>query len=175
MSWFLTHQFYGFTNRKCYKVGVYSSKYSSKSFSSEDPLSERNITFLYLWWSFYAKGRCTANTDSIVREKQPISLWRRANARNVSNVRLFYPHWQYSNLFIFRFVSLLCLSCTLRLLRSKRWTSFISTVHQPFNIFHSYFYTAYVEHYLLASYGFLKRGKMQISTSKIAYRYFGKR
>ena len=34
------------------------------------------------------------------------SFWRRANARNV---RLGYPYWQYTNLFIFRFVSL----CTL--------------------------------------------------------------
>ena len=25
------------------------------------------------------------------------------------NVRLYYPYWQYTNLFIFRFVSLLCL------------------------------------------------------------------
>ena len=34
----------------------------------------------------------------------------RANARNV---RLFYPYWQYTDLFIFRFVSLLCLCSTL--------------------------------------------------------------
>ena len=40
-----------------------------------------------------------------------VSLWRRANARNV---RLYYPYWQYTNLFIFRFVSLLCLRSTLR-------------------------------------------------------------
>ena len=41
-----------------------------------------------------------------------VSLWRRANARNV---RLYYPFWQYTNLFIFRFLSLLCLRSTLRL------------------------------------------------------------
>ena len=41
-----------------------------------------------------------------------VSLWRRANARNV---RLYYPYWQYTDLFIFRFVSLLCLRSTLRL------------------------------------------------------------
>ena len=29
------------------------------------------------------------------------SLWQRANARNV---RLYYPYWQYTNLFIFWFV-----------------------------------------------------------------------
>ena len=29
-----------------------------------------------------------------------VSLWRRANARNV---RLYYPYWQYTDLFIFRF------------------------------------------------------------------------
>ena len=37
---------------------------------------------------------------------------RRANARNV---RPHYPHWQYTDLFIFRFVSILCLRSTLRL------------------------------------------------------------
>ena len=42
-----------------------------------------------------------------------VSLWRRANARNV---RLYYPYWQYTDLFIFRFVSLLYLRSTLRLL-----------------------------------------------------------
>ena len=42
-----------------------------------------------------------------------VSLWRRANARNV---RLYHPYWQYTDLFIFRFVSLLCLRSTLRLL-----------------------------------------------------------
>ena len=39
-----------------------------------------------------------------------VSFWRRANARNV---RLYYPYQQYTNLFIFRFVSL---RSTLRLL-----------------------------------------------------------
>ena len=43
----------------------------------------------------------------------PVSLWRRANARNV---RPYYPYWQYTDLFIFRFVSLLCLRSTLCLL-----------------------------------------------------------
>ena len=49
----------------------------------------------------------------IVWKKHPVSLWRRANARNV---RLYYPYWQYTNHFIFRFVSLLCLRSALRLL-----------------------------------------------------------
>ena len=30
-----------------------------------------------------------------------VSLWRRANARNV---RLYYPYWQYTDHFIFRFI-----------------------------------------------------------------------
>ena len=34
----------------------------------------------------------------------------RANARNV---RLYYSYWQYTDLFIFRFLSLLCLCSTL--------------------------------------------------------------
>ena len=41
-----------------------------------------------------------------------LRLWRTANARNV---RLYYPYWQYTDRFIFRFVSLLCLRRTLRL------------------------------------------------------------
>ena len=39
----------------------------------------------------------------------PSSERRRANARNV---RFCYPYWQYTDLFIFRFVSLLCLRST---------------------------------------------------------------
>ena len=46
------------------------------------------------------------------RETNLVSLWRRANA---GNVRLYYPHWQYADHFIFRFLSLLCLRRTLRL------------------------------------------------------------
>ena len=46
----------------------------------------------------------------------PVFLWRRANARNV---RPYYPYWQYTDLFIFLFVSLLCLRSTLRLFPSK--------------------------------------------------------
>ena len=41
-----------------------------------------------------------------------VSLRRRADARNV---RLYYPYWQYTDLFIFQFVSLLCLRSTLRI------------------------------------------------------------
>ena len=33
-----------------------------------------------------------------------VSLWRRANAQNV---RLYYTYWQYTDLFIFRFVKIL--------------------------------------------------------------------
>ena len=54
-----------------------------------------------------------------------VSLWRRANARNV---RLYYPYRQYTDLFIFRFifrfVSLLCLRSTLRLF-SVTWLSLL--------------------------------------------------
>ena len=39
-----------------------------------------------------------------------VSLWWRANARNF---RLYYPYWQYTDHFIFRFLSLLCLRSTL--------------------------------------------------------------
>ena len=46
------------------------------------------------------------------REKRKRETRQRANARNV---RLYFPYWQYTDLFIFRFVSLLCLRSTLRL------------------------------------------------------------
>ena len=42
-----------------------------------------------------------------------VSLWQRASAQIV---RLYYPYWQYTNLFIFRFVSEHCLHSTLHLL-----------------------------------------------------------
>ena len=58
-----------------------------------------------------------------------VSLWRRANARNV---RLYYPYWQYTNLFIFRFVSLLCIRSTLRLFHKL-----ISYFLSPFQLFRS--------------------------------------
>ena len=40
-----------------------------------------------------------------------VSLWRRANARNV---RLYYPSRQYNNLFIFRLLSIIAFSCSNR-------------------------------------------------------------
>ena len=46
-----------------------------------------------------------------LHEKCEIMTWW-ANARNV---RPYYPHWQYTDLFIFQFVSPLCLRSTLRL------------------------------------------------------------
>ena len=55
----------------------------------------------------YKTSRCTANTSE-----------GRATAQNV---RLYYPSWQYTDIFIFQFESLLCLRTTLRLLYlSKR-------------------------------------------------------
>ena len=60
-------------------------------------------------------------------------LWRRANARNV---RLYYPYWQYTNHFIFRFTSLLCLCSTLLLLLFYRYTcSQNCRQKQPYNHF----------------------------------------
>ena len=54
-----------------------------------------------------------------------LTLRRRANARNV---RLHYPYWQYTDLFIFRFLYFdlyLCLPSTLRLFNK----SFTFTLH----------------------------------------------
>ena len=61
----------------------------------------RSVTWLFLLYKFTRFFHLFS-----------VSLWRRANARNV---RLYYSYWQYTDLFIFRFVSLLCLRSTLRL------------------------------------------------------------
>ena len=49
-----------------------------------------------------------------LRQRETENKW--ANARNV---RPYYPYWQYTDLFIFRFVSLLCLRSTLRLFQNR--------------------------------------------------------
>ena len=49
-----------------------------------------------------------------VAYKKKIFQKRRSYARNV---KLYYPYWQYTDLFIFRSVSPLCLRSTLRLLK----------------------------------------------------------
>ena len=59
-------------------------------FLSPDSLSYKFTRFFYFICLSLTKGQC-------------------------SNVRLYYPYWQYADLFIFRFVSLLCLRSTLRL------------------------------------------------------------
>ena len=41
-----------------------------------------------------------------------VSLWRRANARNV---RLYYPYWQYTDHFIFQFIYTAYISLSLTL------------------------------------------------------------
>ena len=56
--------------------------------------------------------RHTQDSQKLTTFIKTISLWRRDNARNV---RLYYPYWQYTDLFIFRFVSPLCLRSRLRL------------------------------------------------------------
>ena len=58
------------------------------------------------------------------------SLERNRSA-NVRNVRLYYPYRQYTDLFIFRFVSEHCLRSTLRLFQTLLS---ILAVHQPFYI-----------------------------------------
>ena len=65
---------------------------------------------------------------SAVRHSILVSLWRRANARNVW---LYYPYWQYTDLFIFRFVSLLCLRSTLRLFDIRKVLFFYALVCIP--------------------------------------------
>ena len=55
-----------------------------------------------------------------------VSLWRMANARNV---RLYYPYRQYTDLFIFRFLSLLCMP-------TQQHTTFICIWYWP----HAYIY-----------------------------------
>ena len=60
----------------------------------------------------YFEQHCRDHAKNFRLFKSRVGLWRRANARNV---RFHYPYRQYTNLFIFRFVSLLCLRSTLRL------------------------------------------------------------
>ena len=84
-----------------------STESSQQSYWTHDA---RNILTV-----FQATFRWTTKCTSF-GYRYHISLWRRANARNV---RLYYPYWQYTNLFIFPFVSLLCLGSTLRLLHLK--------------------------------------------------------
>ena len=64
------------TNRNIKKVGVLPIRIVQSDVSSIGRSSERN-------------------------QREKPSLWRRANARNV---RLYYPYWHYTNLFIFRFI-----------------------------------------------------------------------
>ena len=44
--------------------------------------------------------RQSRDTNRNIKIGESVSLWRRANARNV---RLYSPYWQYTDLFIFRF------------------------------------------------------------------------
>ena len=66
------------------------------------------------------------------------SLWRRANARNV---RLYYPYWQYTNLFIFQFVfEYTYLSITLLYALGKQvsglpWKNGVTVYSVRYNIF----------------------------------------
>ena len=64
-----------------------------------------------------------------------------ANARNV---RPYYPYWQYTDLFIFRFVSLLCLHSTLRLLHTTRlilWDIYYKTYTMRLILWNLYYET----------------------------------
>ena len=82
------------------------------------------------------------------------SLWRRANARNV---RLRFPYREYTNLFIFRFVSQHCLRRTLHFMflsdegptfKTLDFTFYIGST-PTFLYFDLYFNTAYAAHYIL--------------------------
>ena len=66
----------------------------------------KKVSVLPIW---IVKSNVSSIGPSSERKK------RRVNARNV---RLYYPYWQYTDLFIFRFASLLCLPSTLRLMPS---------------------------------------------------------
>ena len=61
-------------------------------------------------WLAYFLTRDYFSYDSRGFDIFYVSLWRTANARNII---LDYSYWQYTNLFIFQFVSLHCLRSTL--------------------------------------------------------------
>ena len=67
------------------------------------------------WLAYFLSHDYLSYTCKFTRFFQlfSVSLWRRANTWNV---RLYYPYRHYTNFFIFRFVSLLCLRNTLRVL-----------------------------------------------------------
>ena len=96
--------------------------------------------YIINWLSFFCSPEVDIQIIDLQETKEPsklklnnlkqlnnlVSLWWRANARNV---RLYYPYWQYTNLFIFRFVSLLCLCSTLRRHRFLRDIRYITIVY----------------------------------------------
>ena len=95
-----------------------------------------------LWLAYFLSHDYLSYINSLVFYLFSVSLWRRANVRNV---RLYYPYRRYTNLFIFRFVSLLSLRSTLRLFHVciylTQLSSEISDIHTWKNIvpiFHHY-------------------------------------
>ena len=71
------------------------------------------ILYLKKWFLIWrASSSCECSWEVGVegerfeRGYSSVFLWRRANARNV---RLYCPYWQYTDLFIFRFVTQVCL------------------------------------------------------------------
>ena len=70
-------------------------------------IAQTFMSEIHVEWLAGLKCRATGLSTSL--------FLRNEGARNARNV-LYYPYWQYTDLFIFRFVSLLCLRSTLRLL-----------------------------------------------------------
>ena len=64
----------------------------------ESVFCAQRITVKCMRWDNISQKSQTNSWNST----SPFSLWRRANARNV---RLYYPYWQYTDHFIFRFCS----------------------------------------------------------------------
>ena len=68
------------------KIQVFQQLKILLSYQPSNPLTIQK-------WNKRSVLRQCRDTDPV-----PVSLWRRANARNV---RLCYPYWQYTDLFIF--------------------------------------------------------------------------
>ena len=110
-------------------TGYTRSRSSSGCFSfccEETGFAKRQFLLLEICNAYFSPKLLLVNG---LRSKR-ISLWRRVNPRNV---RPYYPYWQYTDLFIFRFVSLLCLRSTLRLLHTYSFVDFSYWVLRDFN------------------------------------------
>ena len=86
--------------RVCHRFLTKTPRITNTSPHPIVPKTPDSMVFTWLLFSFLWSD--PINNEKAKEVSHPVPLWRRANARNV---RLYYPYWQYTDLFIFRFVS----------------------------------------------------------------------